>query len=80
MLIYLKGQQSIFDLLKTGDTPQPAVHQPHWACQKTDPTCCNATVYARWRLDVIGHQCTRKKVVEIEGVGFCKMHAKRYQP
>lgn len=41
---------------------------------------CNATVYDRFRIDVIGHQCTNKKVVDIEGVGFCKLHAKRYRP
>ena len=58
---------------------KPEAFIPHWPFTKANPKHCNATVYDRWRIDVVGHQCTNKKSVEIKGVGFCKVHAKRYQ-
>ena len=58
---------------------KPELFRPHVMNGPRNPECCNATVYDRWRIDVVGSQCSRKASVHIDGVGFCKQHAKRYQ-
>ena len=56
----------------------PTQYKPHWNTQGAIPGNCNETVYDRWRIDVVGSQCSRKASVQVDGVGFCKTHAKRY--
>lgn len=59
---------------------KPMAYKPYWPNHKTDPLRCNETVYDRWRIDVIGHQCSRPQAIMVDGIGFCRVHAKRYQP
>lgn len=59
----------------------PKLYEP-WLSQRRDPSKCNAKVYDKYRMDVVGHQCTRLAVIflgDCAHIGYCKTHAKRYQ-
>lgn len=48
------------------------IWRPHWKHEKVDMSCCRAPV----RVGPAGHsQCSRRGIVEEDGVLWCKQHA-----